>query len=142
MTKPSPSMRKLALRLMQATSSEAAASSTAREHRGHPVTFVFERLRATLSRFAGPDGFAALQRRSLALARQDHPALGALRLGANGRMENFDEAIAGAEQASVAVDLAAHLLDLLEAFIGEPLTLRLVRDGWPELDSESNDTQD
>ncbi|HVK09314.1 MAG TPA: hypothetical protein VM597_11100, partial [Gemmataceae bacterium] len=31
------------------------------------------------------------------------------------------------------VEVVAHLLGLLVTFIGEPLTLRLVRDAWPDV---------
>jgi hypothetical protein len=31
------------------------------------------------------------------------------------------------------------LLELLVTFIGEPLTLRLVRESWPEINSGSDD---
>ena len=34
--------------------------------------------------------------------------------------------------AEAAVAITAHLLGLLVTFIGEPLTLRLVREAWPD----------
>jgi hypothetical protein len=48
-------------------------------------------------------------------------------LGPDGHVEGLDEG-----DADAAVALAAHLLELLVTFIGEPLTLRLVREAWPQ----------
>jgi hypothetical protein len=38
-----------------------------------------------------------------------------------------------------AVGIIAHLLGLLETFIGEPLTLRLVREAWPDVSLGESD---
>ena len=119
MATPSASMRELARRLL-------AASRTAADPPVHEAVAVCETLRLALTRFAGADGFAALLRRSLALARLEAPSLQSVRLGSNCHMEGLEEVTPDA-----VVALAAHLLGLLMTFIGEPLTLRLVRDGWP-----------
>ena len=88
---------------------------------------VFEQLRVALARFAGSDSFASLVRRALALARADEPALQQVSIKANGSLEGLEE---------VAIDpivaIIAHFLGLLVTFIGEPLTLRLLRDAWPD----------
>lgn len=88
---------------------------------------VFERLRVALARFAGSDGFASLVRRALALARADEPALRQVSSTANGSLEGLEQ---NAGDAVIAI--VAHFLGLLVTFIGEPLTLRLVRDAWPD----------
>ena len=88
---------------------------------------VFERLRVVLARFAGSDSFASLVRRALALARVDEPALRQVSIKANGSLEGLEK-IAG----DSIVAIVAHFLGLLVTFIGEPLTLRLVREAWPD----------
>ena len=88
---------------------------------------VFERLRVALARFAGSDSFASLVRRALVLARADEPALRQVSIKANGSLEGLEE-IAG----DPIVAIVAHFLGLLVTFIGEPLTLRLVREAWPD----------
>ena len=50
-----------------------------------------------------------------------------VKLTAEGRLEGFEQ---GGNEGAVAI--TAHLLGLLATFIGEPLTLRLVREAWPE----------
>ena len=71
MDTPSPSIRDLARRLLAAE----AASQSAAEPRAHAAVRVCEKLRVSLTRFAGVDGFAALLRWALALAREEVPAL-------------------------------------------------------------------
>lgn len=127
-------MRKLARRLLAVE----AASPCATDARGggvqHEAVRVCEKLRISLTRFAGADGFAALLRRTLALARVEVPSLNRITVNPNCSMEGL-EALA-AEDADVGVEAAAaitaHLLELLITFIGEPLTLRLVREAWPD----------
>jgi hypothetical protein len=97
---------------------------------------VCDTLRISITRFAGPDGFAALLRRALALARAEAPVLAGVRLGADNRLEGFGEIPPGAEAAEAAVALAAHVLTLLATFIGEPLTVRLLREAWPGTEIE------
>ena len=117
------SMRALAQRLLilEGPLQGAADDPTAQAMR------VFERLRLALARFAGSDSFASLVRRALALARADEPALRQVSINANGSLEGLEE-ISG----DPIVAIVAHFLGLLATFIGEPLTLRLVRDAWPE----------
>ena len=108
----------------------------------HEALLVCETLRISLSRFAGADGFSALMRRALALAKQEVPALSRVRIGsAQGarnqwtcNLEGFDEVAAGPHATEAAIALAANLLHLLVTFIGEPLTLKLVREAWPGAD--------
>lgn len=88
---------------------------------------VFERLRVALARFAGADGFTSLVRRALALARSDDPALLQVSVRANGSLEGLEQ-VAG----DAVIAIVAQFLGLLVTFIGEPLTLRLVRDAWPD----------
>ena len=130
MDTPSPSTRDLARRLLAV---EAASKSGADAH-VHEAVRVCEKLRISLTRFAGADGFASLMRRALALARADVPSLQTVKLKPDGSLEGLEELAADATNGGpdAAVAITAHLLGLLVTFIGEPLTLRLTRDAWPD----------
>lgn len=120
-------MRDLARRLLALE----AASQSATDTHAHEAERVFEKLRISLTRFAGADGFTALSRRALALARADVPSLQSVKVDADGRLKGLEEVAADtAIEATTAI--TAHLLGLLATFIGEPLTLRLVREAWPD----------
>jgi hypothetical protein len=129
---PSPAMRDLARQLLASSRSSPSGMT----HKGgppvHEAVKVCETLRIAVTRFAGSDGFEALLRRALALARAESPALKRIRLGSDGQIEGFEEIAAQSGGAEAAVALAAQLLTLLVTFIGEPLTLRLVREAWPD----------
>ena len=111
-----------------------AANQSASDAHVHAAGRVCEKLRISLARFAGQDGFTSLLRRALALARAEVPALQTVKLTADCRLERLEEVTADASNggADAAVAIIAHLLGLLVTFIGEPLTLRLVRDAWPD----------
>jgi len=122
-------MRDLARRLL-------AASRTDSDLHVHEAAVVIEKLRIILTQFAGADGFASLLRRALVLASADVPSLQSVKIGADGRLEGFEQIVAdkatGEARSEAAVAVTAHLLGLLVTFIGEPLTLRLVRAAWPD----------
>ena len=133
MDTPSPSTRDLARRLLAVE----AASQSAADPRVHEAVRVCEKLRVSLTRFAGVDGFRALLRRALALARAEVPALHGVTEKADGSMEGLEKVAADARNSGVgggdaAVAITAHLLGLLVTFIGEPLTVRLTREAWPD----------
>jgi hypothetical protein len=103
---------------------------------------VIEELRMRLIRLAGVDGFRSLLSRALTLAKAEVPSLNVVNVRADGSLEGFD----GIEQRHEAgaagqagIVLVAHLLELLVSFIGEPLTLRLVRDKWPDASMDGSD---
>lgn len=129
----SPSIRDLARRLLAAE----AASQSAGELRVPEAVRVFEKLRVSLTRFAGVDGFTALLRRALSLARAEVPAMHSITTKADGSPEGLAEFAADAGNSGVGGDdaaaaIIAHLLGLLVIFIGEPLMVRLVREAWPD----------
>ncbi len=97
---------------------------------------VCEKLRPHLVTLVGNNGLRALLSRSLALAGAEVPWLRAVQVKAGGTMtrpENL-QARAGPKQVHQGgVALVAQLLGLLVAFIGENLTLRLVREVWPKV---------
>ena len=127
---PSGLSRDLARRLLAV---EAASKSAPNAH-VHEAVRVCEKLRISLTRFAGSDGFASLLRRALTLARADEPLVETIKVKPDGSLEGLEALAAdttnGGPEAAVAI--TAHLLGLLVTFIGEPLTLRLVRDAWPD----------
>jgi hypothetical protein len=124
MSIPPPSVRAWAQRLLAL---ETANSSASDSHL-HVAVRVSEKLQISLTRFVGADGFSALQRRALALARTEVPSLQAVKITAQGRLEGIEEADKDGEAATA---ITAHLLGLLVTFIGEPLTLRLMENSFP-----------
>lgn len=116
-------MQKLARRLV-------ALSLTGSATGIHEASVVSDRLRTSLVRFAGVDGFASLLRRALVLASAEMLPLRNVKVGTDGRLEGLDQRSADAGE--VAVVITTHLLELLVVFIGESMTLRLVREAWPE----------
>ena len=123
-------MRNLAQRLLAV---EAANQSAADAHL-HEAVRVCEKLRIALIRLAGSDGFESLLRRALALARSEVPELDRVTVNPDCSMEGLEELATNATDGTVhaPVAITAHLLGLLSTFIGEPLTLRLVREAWPD----------
>jgi hypothetical protein len=99
-----------------------------------------ETLRGPLTRFVGVTGFGSLLSRALAMARADIPCLDAVRVRPDGSLEGWEGV--GPRRDSdrdAGAVVVAQLLGLLVTFIGEPLTLRLVRDAWPDLDEAGSD---
>ena len=128
---PSASIRAWAQRLLAVEAANRSVSVA----RVHEALLVCEKFRICLTRLAGADGFAALLRRALALARGDVPSLQAVKVTVDCRLEGLEDffaAGAGNAGTEAASAIIAHLLGLLVTFIGEPLTLRLVREAWPD----------
>lgn len=131
------SMRGLARRLLALEAASAAVTTVGEPCRcaQHEAVRVCDKLRKSVTRLAGDDGFASLLRRALVLARAEVPALDRITVNPNCAMEGI-EALAASENdggVAAASALTAHLLELLVTFIGEPLTLRLVREAWPDV---------
>ena len=115
-----------------------AVSRTDADPHVDETAVVIEKLRIPLTRFAGAEGFASLLRRALMLARADVSSLQSVKVGSDGRLEGIEQlaaetgaGAAGAGAEAVAA-VAERLLELLVTFIGERLTLRLVREAWPD----------
>ncbi len=102
-----------------------------------PVAFhVCEKLRPHLETLMGKAGFRAVLSRALAVAGAEVPWMRAILVNGDGSLEGWDKAEVPVEANKLeagGVLLIAQLLGLLVAFIGENLTLRLVRDAWPKL---------
>jgi hypothetical protein len=98
-----------------------------------------EKLRPQLTTLMGDGGYRALLLRALAMAIAEVPPLQAAHVAADGRLEGFDALETGIDQEAIAegrVIVVAQLIGLLVAFIGEKLTLQLVREVWPKLEAE------
>ncbi|HEV3118574.1 MAG TPA: hypothetical protein VGY58_16100 [Gemmataceae bacterium] len=108
-----------------------AANKSAVDAHVHEAVRVCEKLRVSLTRLTGADGFASLLRRALALAKVEVPSLQSIEVKSDCSV--FEQLAAdsrdGATDAGVAI--IAHLLGLLITFIGASLTVRLVGDNWP-----------
>jgi hypothetical protein len=132
MNQPSPAIRNLARWLLACEA--AAAKSPAGKSPG--VISVCDKLRQHLSVLAGAAGFRSLISRALTLAQSEAPWLGAVRVREDGSLEwpGAETSQRTTEKtAKGEVALVAQFLGLLVTFIGESLTLRLVREVWPEV---------
>ena len=102
-----------------------------------PAAFlVCEKLRPQLAMLAGSGGFHALLSRAFALANPEVPWLRTVHLKTDGSLEGLEELQAHLDRDELfdgGVVLVAQLLGLLVAFIGENLTLRLIREVWPKV---------
>ena len=125
-------MRVFAGRLMACEAARNDSSGT-----DLPAAFrVCMRLRPRLAVFVGKTGFHTLLSRVLALSAEEAPVLRSVRVTPDGLLETADELKAQADPGRLeegGIILLAHLLGLLEAFIGEDLTVQIVRGVWPEL---------
>ncbi len=129
MDAPAVSIRAWARQLVAAEAANQSPSDTQSEQAGR----VSEKLRISLTRFLGADGFAALLRRALALAKADNPSLRNVKVTVDGHLVDTTEfpAVAASDIDGGAA-ITEHLLGLLVTFIGESLTLRLIREVWPD----------
>ena len=97
---------------------------------------VSDKLRPYLSTLMGDGGFRALLSRALALATSEVPWLRAVQVKTDGTLEGLEEVHAKLtpdEFHEGRVVLLAQLLGLMAAFIGEILTLLLIREVWPKI---------
>lgn len=146
-----PDMRDLARSLL-AYEAKADESSDPAE----PATLrVYEKLRHSMSVFAGVAAFQSLATRALVIARPDAPSLGAVRVGDDGTLRDHGEPESQIEKkpqsetknvhtgmdlpGEAGTILIARFLGLLLIFLGEALTLSLLRVTWPGVDlNDSN----
>jgi hypothetical protein len=138
-----PGMRDLAHRLL---SYEAGAGKSS-EPMESPILRAYEKLRQSLVSFAGVAGFQSLASRALVLAQTEAPSLCAVQVTVDGALQglgdfepqtNMDKDQAGNQQAGedphgdAGAILIARILGLLLIFLGEALTLNLLRNAWPD----------
>jgi hypothetical protein len=119
-----PKIRDLAQRLLslESRAENLSGSNTS------TVFIINEKLRHPLSRLAGTAGFRSLLMRALTLAKREAPGLEGVQVKEDGSLEGLN----GQDTEAGAV-LIAYLVGLLETFIGESLTLRMLNDIWPSL---------
>ena len=132
-----PGMRDLAHRLLDY---EVIAGNTS-DPSGFATIRVYEKLRQNLSAFAGVVAFEVLAFRALTQAKSEAPSLWPVQIAADGSLRGLGEY---EPQIDMDKDLAeklpagdggivliARLLGLLRIFLGEALTLSLLRNAWP-----------
>ena len=132
-----PGMRDLAQRLL---TYEAVESKTS-----EPMEFatlrVYEKLRQSLSAIAGVAAFELIAFRALTQAKSEAPGLWAAQVAADGSLQglgefepqgDMDSGLSGEFPAGEGgIVLISRLLGLLLMFLGEALTLSLLRVTWP-----------
>jgi hypothetical protein len=132
MSRATPKTRNFAERLIAYEMSGNKSSET----KTSAAFFVGEKLRPQLAALMGNVGFSALLSRALALANAEVPWLRAVHVKSDGSLEGLAELESQVDLEEIvegSVVLFAQLLGLLVAFIGDDLTLRLVREVWPKL---------
>ena len=132
MSAASTPLHNLARQLLDAESAGAEPTLGA----AGPLVNACARLRGPLKKLVGTAGYSSLLSRALTVAARKAPALQSLRISADGSFANIDAVQPGAAPVEVlrnaGVVFLADLLGLLVAFIGQPLTLSLVREAWPD----------
>ena len=106
-----------------------------------------EKLRVPLTKLGGSAGFSMLLSRAVALASQQDSSLASLRVETDGSLSGVD-AVRRASNGTHPDHPAHHggeivlaeLLGLLVSFLGESLTLTLIRGAWPDARLEPNVT--
>ena len=138
MTTP-PEMRDLAYRLL---AFEATADKTSEPVESATLR-VYEKLRQSLCALAGVAAFQSIAFRALTQAKSEAPGLWAVQIEADGSLQGLGEfglqpdefepqLGSGKEQVSDGgLILIDHILDLLLIFLGEAITINLLRNAWP-----------
>jgi hypothetical protein len=125
-------MRDLADRLL----TYEAGAGKASEPMESPTLRVYEKLRQSLGEFIGVAGFYSLASRALALAKPEAPSLNAVKVSGDGALQGLGEIETQTDMnkdpaGEEGIILIARLLGLLRIFLGEALTLSLLRNAWP-----------
>ena len=132
MNPATPAMRNLALWLL---AQEGIAGKPSEIEEMHAAFRVCGKLRSSLLTLVGAVGYRSLISRALTLAKKETPSLAKVQVKEDGSLEwtgALDLEQGMDEDAKGGVVLVAKLLGLLVTFIGQALTLRLVRDLWPD----------
>ena len=122
MSTTTPTIQELARRLI--------ALEAAREQPHEVAVVACEKLRGPIAKLVGVAGFRSLLSRALAMAKSEVPSLDTAQVRPDGTLEGL-EGIGRSTDAETGAVVVAQLLGLLVTFIGEPLTLGLVCDAWP-----------
>jgi hypothetical protein len=127
-----PGMRDLAHRLL----TYEAGSGKNSEPIDSPTLCVYQKLRQSLGEFIGLAGFYSLASRALALAKPEAPSLNTAQVSVDGALQGLSEietqiGMNKDPAGEGGVILIDRLLGLLRIFVGEALTLSLLRNAWP-----------
>lgn len=130
-------VERLARRIVEDEATREPSSA----HDADPILRICDKMHPPLSRLAGTISYRALLSRALALAQPRARTLGALRFESHGRLvfdpEHPDAEFLNPETVREdGVILVAAFLHLLETLIGEALTVRIIRQVWPEVNIE------
>lgn len=101
----------------------------------HSEFLAFHKLQRPLHSVAGAAAVQALLSRALVLAQAELPRLASLKLNMTGHLGGSSDAnppLSGEEVRQGEVILVGNTVELLCLLLGEALTLRLLRDEWPE----------
>lgn len=101
----------------------------------YAVYQVCGKLRSFLSELAGVAGYRSVLCRALALAKAEAPGLKAFNVDQDGNLEILVKKGSGKQSAELSngdLILVSKFLELLDTFIGEKLTQKLIHDVWPE----------
>ena len=133
-------MRKLARQII---AKELPRRSLSQSEPAYAALRVCSKLQGPLTAYAGAVGYRSLLRRALSLTRTENQWLATLEVSDAGAIvvpANSDATWNAAETAEGGEALVAQLLQLLEIFIGEALTLRLVHEVWPTVTSKTSNS--
>ena len=107
-----------------------------------PILRIYEKLRQSLSAFAGVAAFESLAFRALTQAKSEAPGLWAVQVAQGGSLQGLGQFEPQIDMEKDLADrfpagdggiiLIACLLGLLLLFLGDALTLSLLRNTWPD----------
>jgi hypothetical protein len=117
------------------------------ERAGSATMRVYEKLRGNLCVLAGVAGFQALASRALTQASSQVPGLSAVQVAADGKLHGMSELEPPMKADEDRIDedgviLISSLLGLLLMFLGEALTMNLVRNVWPDTAFDDGNPRD
>lgn len=92
---------------------------------------MFEKLDRHLSVRFGSGGYHTLLKRAISLAVTDDPALAAFQVSQSGAIVGYQDILAPQAACDGCIAILAHLIELLDTFIGRSLTARILRNSWP-----------
>lgn len=131
-------------RILELAAALVACELSAAVHLGTDTPTVFrvvEKLAEALRKLAGAAGLRSLILRSLALAKERMPGLDILGVGSNGSLEGVPGLQCEGQEEEGGMIVLTQLLGLLVIFIGEDVTISLLRGLWPAFEDEKRGEQ-
>lgn len=140
MIQANPETKKLA-RLILAHRVDQKSDSFAPQYTAQVVdaaVSAWAELRTYLVKLVGIHGYNALGDRAIALAKRENGWIGSMRINPDGSWEGLAESVPQDPASAFEgfVTLMTQFLGLLNTLIGEALTLRLVKEVWPQAQME------